>query len=189
MTLKLKLGIIGAFAVVFLFFVGIALAQPSLFTSSANTSSATTSPAYLGIGTATSTVRYDSQQIDGTNQTYNGNTWATDSAVLLIQFTASSTSSILTVAIECSVDGIDWYQACNPQQVATSTTSLAPVPKYTWLFASSTPGGVPFNTTNVNRDTRAITIQTPTRYTRAVFTMTGAAGAVWASILPKKEAR
>lgn len=167
--------------------VGVVHANPSYFAPQAKTALATTSPAYILPGTATSTVTYDSFNTDGTNESSGPqNPIAANSATLLVQFTASSTSSVLNVAIERSDDGIDWYQD-NLSALATTTPAqnIGVPTSYTWTYATSTIGGV-VNPTN--RLGKSLFIQTPTRYTRAVFTAVGANSAVWAQFVPTKEA-
>lgn len=175
-------------------------AQPSQFPSGSVTSVlGTTSPQYMTPGTATTTIVYDSFQICGTNQNNGGNTWATDSATLLLDVNASSTGTRFNVNLEYSQDCVNWYSdaSTNVNGFATTTTavSLQLVPQYQYGFiASSTVGGIA-SSSNLgvaglnNRDTRAVTIQTPVRAVRAVITVPlGASnGSVWAQIVPKKE--
>lgn len=176
-----------------------ASAQPSQFSSGAVTSVlGTTSPQYMTPGTATTTLVYDSYQSCGTNQNNGGNTWATNSATLLLDVNASSTGTRFNVNFEYSQDCVNWYQDAftNVNGYATSSTFItAIVPQYQYLFASSTSGGLGSTTANFgisglyNRDTRALTFQTPTRAIRAIITVPiGASnGSVWAQIIPKKE--
>lgn len=173
--------------------IGVASANPSYFAPRAQTAVATTTPTYMTPGTGTTTTPvYDSYSIAGTQETSSQTTQTintTDSAELLIQFTASSTSSKLLMNLEYSVDGVDWYQdtSTNVQGYATTTLPIpiGNVPQYTWNFASSTLGQLA--PTNTNRDTRAVSIPVPTRYVRAVFTCTGAGCGVWAQFIPKKQ--
>ena len=172
----------------------------SQITSPAQTASATSTLVFLRPGAATTTLVYDSQQSDGTNQTNNGNTYLTDEATLLVQFTASSTTSILGIGFEYSNDvgcgaaptTCDWYKnnLINPLALSTTTTTIGlqtPI-TYSWTFASSSVGGVGVTSSN-NRDTKVISVPTPMRYVRAVFTVSGANGAVYAQFLPKKETK
>lgn len=183
MNRKFIFGVIASGAL--LFGAQIAFANPSFFAPFAKTSTATSSPAYLTAGTATSTIVYDSFNLNGTNQSAPSDPLAADTAVLAVQFTASSTASILGIAIERSDDGVDWYQDNLSTFATTSPQASLQVPMtYSWGFSSSTINGV-LNTSS--RVGKVITVPTPTRYTRAVLTMTGAAGAVWAEWIPKKQ--
>ena len=139
-----------------------ALANQSFFANGVTTgSAASTSPAYMTPGTG-----------------------------MLIQFTASSTNSVLGIAVEYSQDGVDWYRnyVLDPNQVGTTTApSILSTPfSTTWKFASSSLGGANV-AANSNYSTAAIMIPTPFRYTRVVFSITGANGAVWAQLVPIKE--
>lgn len=199
---KIKLGFISALVLIagaFLGFTAVAYANPSQFTNTTQTSSSTTTPSYLTAGTATTTVVADTYQVS------TGNNYVNDMTTLLVQFTASSTSSQLNVNMEYSngypgVDCVatptacDWYQdsGMNMQGYATSSViiNLALVPQYQWKFASSTVGQLA-NGANNNRDTRALLIKVPTRYIRAVFTCAigGTPCAEWSQFVPAKQVR
>lgn len=167
----------------------IAHANPTFWASSASTATATTSVAYITKGAATTTTPvYDSYSVNGTNQTNTNNNQSAESAVMLLRLTASSSATTLNISFEYSQDKVDWYQdnlqvqqnGTTSQQIAIQTANT-----YSWVFASSTIGG----DANIGSTTmtKAITVPTPTRYVRPVFTMTGANGAIWAVILPKKQ--
>lgn len=131
-----------------------------------STAAATTTLSYIGIGTGTTTLAYDSM--------FTGS----DSAVLLTQFTASSTSSVLNIGVEYSQDGIDWYSDDLLTSLNSTTTPIKSIQvanTYSWTAAGTA------------RTSKAIEIPTPTRYMRATYSMTGAAGAVWGSIVSKKQ--
>lgn len=131
---------------------------------------ATTSVTYIAPGTATSTQTYDSYA--------GGNSNASSDGVLLVQFVASSTSSVLNIAVQYSMNGIDWY---GDDLLTSLNSTTSPVKSinvdntYTWTAAGTA-------TTS-----KAILIPTPTRYARAVIGITGAAGAVWSDIVARKE--
>lgn len=163
----------------------VAYANPSFFAPQAITSVATSSPAFMTPGLATSTLVYDSYNLNGTNQPVVNDPTSAQSATLAIQLSASSTASVLTIGIERSQDGIDWYQD-NLNSLATSSLSDSiTIPStFTWTFASSTIGGV---SNTGNRIGKLINVSTPTRYTRFIFSLTGANGAVWAEVIPQKE--
>jgi len=153
---------------------------------------ATTSPAYMTPGTATTTKYFD---------TGSSNNFATDNAVFALQFTGSSTDSSVSVAFEyaAGVDGsnckttptaCDWYKDGTLDIAGFSTTSQASnvtVPNsFTMSFASTTQGGAVGSST---RALRLITAPTYTRYIRAVITMPAGSlnGAVWGEFIGKKQ--
>jgi len=98
------------------------------------TDPATTSPAYMTIGAATSTVTCPLTRV-GTD--------APSTATLLVQLNASSSGTTLNIFIEESVDNIDWYPIPENQHASTSNNpfDLALRPFATLLAASSTIGG------------------------------------------------
>lgn len=164
-------------------------ANPTGFAKPAMTAVATTSPAVMNPGTGTSTVVYDAYGINGTNESQSGSTYVADSAILLVQFSASSTASKLKVAYEYSQDGIDWYQDGVVAQLASTTPGVMPVSvpnSFTWTFASTSVGGAAV-TANNSVSTLALPVATPTRYVRAVISDTGNNAMVWAQFIPKKE--
>lgn len=169
-------------------------ANPSYFTPTVQTSTATTTPTFMTPGTATSTLVHDS---------YNsGNPTKSNQIALLTQFTASSTAAVLAINLEysqgaagfdCTVTptACDWYQDVlldnNSRSTTTQAANITPTNSYTWTFASSTVGGGAVNATTGGRATRAMVITSPTRYTRFVYTLTGANAAIWGQIVPIKE--
>lgn len=164
-------------------------ANPTGFTKTAQSAVATTTFALLTPGTGTSTIVYDSYGINGTNEAQSGSTFAADTATLLVQFTASSTSSKLKVSYEYSQDNVDWYADGVTNLFASSTTgviNLAILNSFTWTFASTSLGGAGVSATN-NLSTEILAVPTPTRYVRAVISVTGANAQVWAQFVPKKQ--
>lgn len=166
-------------------------ANPSSIATTAQTATATTTLSYMTIGAATTTLVYDS---------YLNRPTTADSAIMLVQFTASSTASVLGISYEYTNGGpgldclgapntCDWYRD-NTMISVNATTSQAfsvTVPNsYSWTFASSSQGGGNVAATN-NRALKTLTIPTPARYVRAIFTATGTPSAIWAQIGPKKE--
>lgn len=128
--------------------------------------SATTTVTYLTPGTATSTQTYDS---------YGGGVGdpnASTNAVMLLQFAASSTSSVLNINVQYSMNGIDWYS--DNLGAATSSTGINVQNSYTWTAAGTATSS------------KAITIPTPVRYSRAVIGILGAGGAVYSNIVAQK---
>lgn len=193
----------GAFALAMLgimfFAVKVADANPSQFTETSQTASATSTLVYMTPGTATSTLPHDSYR------TSTGNNYANSLTELFVQFSASSTGSQLNINLEYSngypgVDCIttpgacDWYQdtGTNVKGFSTTTTNvfLTNVPQYQWKFASSTVGQAALQGSN-NRDTRALAVNAPARYVRAIFTCAvgGTNCAVWGQFVPIKEIR
>lgn len=189
----LALTVMTAVVVMYIGSVQSANANPSFFAPQAKLTTSTTSPVFMAAGTATTTTVYDSFGINGTNENGTQALTGADSAELLVQFTATSTTSQLNINIEYSDDGIDWY-ADTPTNVngfgstTVSSVLLASVPQYQWKFASSTIGGIAVLPTG-NRDARALNIKTPTRYERAVISCAvgGANCTVWAQWVPKKQ--
>jgi len=167
---------------------GIAEANPSQFVESKSTA-ATTTLTYMTAGTATTTVVFDTS--DGG--------FPTESAILLVNRTASSTGSQTKIQFEfsmgasgtdCAVAGAncDWYSDHVSYDALNSTTT-APFfttgNSLTWQFASSTPGGT------LTRDAMAIKIETPTRYVHAILTVPIGAlnSAIWTEFVGKVQNR
>jgi hypothetical protein len=165
----MKYSLAGAVALVaigMLLLASSAHANPLYFPPTAQTSSATSSPAYMTSGAATSTLSYDAYQA--------GVTKAVDKGVVLIQTVASSTSSAYTFAVQYSQDNVDWYQ---DNTLATSTNpNIGNAQNFTFTAAGTA-------TTS-----RAISISFPTRYVRVQASVLGAAGAVWMQIVPQRQA-
>jgi len=193
---QLKYFIAPAVVMVFIL-MGIAVtakANPSFYPGSAVYNTATSTGRYMTPGAATTTLVYDAYSISGTNQPASGNTYAVNSAALLLQFSASTTASVLGVRFEYSQDGIDWYGDGAVNLTATTTAYNVSINEnFTWTFASSTIGGIRadqglagINGTK-NRDNKIINIVTPTRFVRAIVTLTGANATVWGQIVPLKE--
>ncbi len=103
---------------------GTAFANPSGFANATSTAVATTTLKYMTPGTGTSTTPV----YDAYAQTFaGGSTSKADAAGLLVQFTASSSVSVLSANVEYSQDGIDWYRnfVIDPTQAGTSTTPFS----------------------------------------------------------------
>lgn len=197
MTTHTKFGI-GALLAVFIalvavsiFFMGTsAKANPLGFSCPSYTATATTSPAFMTPGTATSTLLFDMYCVNGTNQPNTGNTHIANTLALLTQFSASSSAtSILNIKTEYSQDNVDWYE--DDFQFFTDATStgshaFALPQSAQWVFATSTVNGL--ISASSNRGGKVIRLNPPTRYVRIVYTLSGTTnGAVWGSILPIKE--
>lgn len=164
----------------------VSVGAPSINTSYAQTSTATTSISYATPGTATSTLVYDASEVNGTNQTNSGNNWSAESALLLLDVNASSTASVFNVKYEFSTDNLDWYSDYTSSATTTSNFNVT--------FATSTVGGVAAGAVKgingtANRNTYAFSVPTPVRYVRAIISITGANGTFWGKIVPKKEVK
>jgi hypothetical protein len=187
MTHKIKFAVAG-FVILCLgiLFIGTAKANPLGF-QRAQTGAATTTVAYLTPGTATTTLIYDAGI---------GQNLAADSAVLLIQLTASSTTTTLKWKLEYSQDNLcattpgkaDWYSESvnNAAATASTTVEVRDTKEYSWLYASSTIGT---QTAPNTPGMKKIDVPTPTRCVRAVFYLpAGSAGAaIWAEFVGKKQ--
>ena len=153
------------------------------------TITATTSPAYMTAGTATTTSNVYDTYVNG-NASY-----ATSKLAMAVGFVASSTSSTLNWYYEYAQGSncvnvptsCDWY-ADNTGSLATTSpafnASLGQT--YSWTFASSTQGG---GAPSGNISRKIFTVSPLTRYVRAVFYMPAgsAAGAVWTQFIGQKQ--
>lgn len=156
------------------------------------TSLATTSPSYMRWGFATTTATCNMANAgDGTE--------VFDTAVVAINFSASSTRSNLVGGIEQSMDGIEWYPISAPQAATTTETfSLNPTGQFTWFYASSTNGGTGVAATT-GTSSRALKVPVDMKHVRVWFALASTtgnggslasginSGAVWASIIGKTE--
>lgn len=189
MTLSARLSVGFAVLAAFLSFAGFAYANPSFFGNGVSTNSAaSTTPAYLTAGVSTSTT----PTFNAYTQTASGGaTSKSDNALLVIQLTASSSNTVLNLAVEYSVDGIDWYRnfVIDPLQTSTSSITVALNTPYSiqQKFASSTVGGIGLTNANSTVGKSAIMVPTPAQYTRVVASLTGGNGAVWMNLVPIKQ--
>lgn len=165
---KIILASIIAFALSF-FVVSTARANPSIFLTRVQTSTATSSPTQIFIATATTTLVFDAYA--------NYDPVSGDSGTLLIQQTASSTASVVSVFFEFSQDGIDYYADSLDLASTTAGISLNSDRVYTWGAAT------------VNRSSKAIGFKSPTRFVRANIKQTAGTSTVWAEIIPKRQAK
>lgn len=145
-------------------------ANSAFFLPTITTATATSSPAYLSTSgaNASATTTLDAYT--------NGVPRAADKATILVQYVASSTSSVFTSRVEYSQDGIDWYSDSINVSTTSSAVNIASTRTYT--FTAPVAG----------TSSKAFTVQTPTRYMRVVHTVAGAAGAAWTQIVPTREA-
>lgn len=158
-----------------------ASANPSSFLPASSTASATSSVVYMTPGAATTTIYHDAYT--------NGQPRATDSAVLLTQMTASSTSATLGIKVEyaaetpgvnCTTDptACDWYEdnlLASQNSTSSPVKSIQIANSYSWTAAATT------------RTNKAIEVSTPTRYTRTIYSLSGANAAIWGQIVPKRQ--
>jgi hypothetical protein len=184
--------IIGAAVFMLALVIGgtVAFANPSYFGPGVTTNSAaSTTPAYMTPGAATTTTPvYNSyaQNING------GLHFKADKATLGVQFLASSTNSTLNIAVEYSNDGVDWYRdfTLDSNAMGTTTTpyNLSIPHTMSWKFASSSVGGLGVAANN-NMSTAYLIIPTPAKYTRVVFSCAigGTNCGVWAELTPIRE--
>ncbi len=191
MTLKKTYAFLGIllalFVTAFLLFSKVE-ANPLAYATTVQTAAATTSPAYLTPGVATSTLVYDS---------YAARPTGADKIALQVQAIGSSTASVYNISYEytngapgldCvgSPTSCDWYKD-NTFVVSTSSAAnqaVATPNSFSWTFASSTQGGA---AATDNRALKTFIVPTVVRYTRVIFSITGANGSVWAQIVPAKQ--
>ncbi|MGY3406106.1 hypothetical protein ACVWZV_002219 [Bradyrhizobium sp. GM5.1] len=166
---------------------GTAYANPSFFAVGTTTNgAASTSPAFMTPGTATSTTPVHNalaQTLAG------GATSKTDFVGLLVRFCGSSTLATLNIAQEHSEDNIDWFRnfVVDPMTIApTSSTPWLLTSSFStrWQFASSSLQG---RGTLDTCSTAALVVPTPFQYTRFVSSITGANGSVWMQVVPIKQ--
>lgn len=184
MTLGLKLrsiAVVGlAAACIAMSFAVATRANPLFFLVPTTSSSATTTPTYLGsAGQATST------PLDAYNTSSNQ---AFDGLSLLVQQVASTSASITNIRFQYAIqlgtancvttpNACDWYDDnFTPIGTTTNTVSLRPYVSF------QLPGNASASTT-----TTIFKVQTPARYVRAIFTESGAAGSVWYAWQPTRQ--
>ena len=153
-------------------YAGIASAQPSSLVLQTS-AIATTTVAYIGNGTATSTY-----QIDGSTFSSGkiANLQPIDSISLFVQIAASSTATTLTITPQYSNNGIDWYNL-GSQGTASASGSIAVSTStaFTW-----TPG------TTATTSMVFVLPSVPTNHERVVYSMSGGAGGLYSEYDLKK---
>lgn len=183
MTRKLSLVIPGAGALallVILALVGTVRANPSQVYRN-NPSTATTTLTYLTAATAATTTNTFNTQGDGGANA--------DTAAFTICGNASTTATAFNVTFEYSYDSVTWFQnEWSPLATTTAAASFAMPQSMTWLFASTSVGGLPVSALN-NHACKIASVATPIQYVRAVISVTGANGAVWSDFGAKREQR
>jgi hypothetical protein len=164
-------------ALVFMSSVSFVKANPSFFIRQ-QSASATTTVSYMTAGTATTTLVFDT----GVNAA-----GSTDGAVLLTQFTASTTASQVAYTFEYSQDAVDWYSD-RLDNGATTTPQINLSTETTYLLTGvgERNGGVAGTSSTT---LRAIVAKTPTRYIRAIYTIPVGSGngAVYGEFIAKRQ--
>lgn len=165
------------------FFVATPKASAALYFGTATSTSAATSTInFMTPGTGTTTLTFDAFAGYGVNTQYSP-----AYAVALIDFTGSSTSSILGIAAEYSQNGTDWYRntLIEPSQIGTTTQAinLNTTNTYNLKYAVESLGG---NAATTTYDARIISLPIFTRYLRLVNTITGANGSLYETFVPTK---
>lgn len=177
----------GAFITFVTLFAVVVHANPSFFSAKAQTGAATTTIAFMGPGTGTTTLTYDAYGLNGTNQVDPGrNTSKAESFFLGIQYTASGTAPTLRMRQEFSDDGIDWYPDNLSISVATTTNIITPFRDYSFTMSTTTDNGGSGTASRVHTSLR---LTSPTRFTRMIFSVPtgGGTGGLWAQVVPNKE--
>lgn len=131
---------------------------------------ATTSPYYVA-SSASKSIVYDTFNQGSTNPS----PFKADSATLLLQSTASSTSSVYKISYSYSQDGIDYY------------TDNITLPATTTTFNINTGSAYQFTAIGTTLALNALPLPVPTRFVKVTVSLTGAAGAFWAEIVPSKQ--
>ncbi len=170
-------------------FGSVAHANPFFFVPVSSTAIATSTLSYMTAGTATTTLVYDSYCGIGLTSlpcTSVAQPRVGEGAVLLLQFTSSSSAASLNVNFEYSQDAVDWYPAVNVVASTSAITNLNIGHSLTIDAASTTIAGV---VQANNRTHRAVDVLTPVRFVRAVLTLPVGStnGAVWASFVPRRQ--
>lgn len=185
-TFNLKISALIIIFVAFLLmaFAFTAHANPFYTGTKAQTSSATTTPAYLSPGIATSTLVYDSYEQNGTNQPNSDNVTLPNVVAVALQGNASSTLTTIAIACEFSDNNIDWYQNEIYPASSTGALNLSVPATFSFVFSSTTVDGIQISP---SRYQKLFECPVPLRYVRAVITDTGAGASVWATIIPTKQ--
>ncbi len=151
-------------------FAGIAHATPLYFVPTTQLAAATSSVTYLISGGNATTTSFDAYA--------GGQPYAIDKGVLLLQTAASSTSSVLNVTFQYSQDNIDWYGDDLFTITNASTTqpyTISSNVSYSWTAAGTATSS------------KALNVNFPTRYVRAILSQSGAAGALWWQFVPQRQ--
>lgn len=176
---KILLSVSALCAIIALAFTFIAHANPLTLSLHPNctTSIATSSMSVLATSSASQTLTCDAYNMFPAA----GDPTGVLSAALAVQYAASSTANALTIAMQYSNDGIDWYD----NNLGTVSTTSGPVTVATPITMQWFPDFI------TGSKKKIFSVQTPTRFFRAVFTNVPIAGTstVYAEFLPKKEVK
>lgn len=173
MTKIRKVGIVltaVAIAITASLFALTAHANPLFFFPVTQSAAATSTLTILANGASATSTAVDSYGIPGQPLALNKGT-------LLIQDTASSTSSVLNIAFQYSNDNLDWYSDDLTSQTATTTGAInvSAANSFNWTAAGTVTA------------LKSLTVSFPTRYVRAIFTESGAAAGIWWEFVPQRE--
>jgi len=162
----------------------------SYFSGTVQTSAATSTPAYMTPGNATSTLTYNTLTNSSVATAVpSGSQAATKAEFVYLagQLTGSSTSAVLHITPEYSVDGIDWYQGYGILVNISTTT-----PNPTYAYGTVDAINIPYASTTVGGNSASsidrfiVKIPVPTKDVRFVVTLTGANAAFWGQVIPIK---
>lgn len=159
--------------------------MPSVSTNNCGTAmTATSSFNYISLGLGTTTAVMDTENC-GYSQ------YGTDVATLLTQVTATTTSGVLTIAVDQSQDGVDWYGVGAATSTAATVTQVVNG-VYNYVVATSTADMGATASTSIQNI--SLTFNTPLRYIRARYyilsgTNSGAKLAIWPQWVAKKQSR
>lgn len=150
---------------------------------------ASTSITYMASGTATTTLTCDLYRTaSGTLSNL-----ISDIVDLNIQLTASRTATILMIDVEYSMDNVDWYQnSIDPVGVEFTVGNPLDISTrlfFQWQYASSSFPGQDAPASTTDRGHKTLRVPVVARYVRAIFTMKGGNGAIWAEFIPKRQVR
>lgn len=149
--------------------VKIASANGSYFITPVRTAAATSTTSSISPGIATTTLTYDSLVL--------GSIYATDRASLLVQDTASNSAAVIGIALQYSQDGIDWYD-----NNLSGTSSIQSVTNITVANTFTLQGNAV-----ASSSLKIISVPTPTRFVRAVFSGTTGTSSLWAQFVPVRQ--
>lgn len=172
-------GLIGTATLVLLLWAGLAIstkAQPSSINVQ-STAVATTTVAYIGNGTATSTYQIDANNTVSASKIFS--MAPIDTVYMYVQGAASSSATTFGFTVQMSNNGSDWYS------VGTSSLNSAP----TFTFGSSIASSTTATWLPGTTATSSFMFQLPVvagLHERVLTSATGAAGAVYEEFVLKK---
>lgn len=149
-------------------------AQPSSIAVQ-TTNAATSTVAYLGNGTATSTYQIDSYPSYSSSKAFS--MAGIDAVYAYLELTASSTATVFSVTPQFSNNNIDWYNYSGPLSTNSSQVIMASTTAYTFTPNTTATTFVAFKLPDMTGI-----------HERLVFSALGAAGSVYAEVVNKKAA-